>query len=337
MDNIETGKFIGKKDSLLFTCPKCGNGALLMLKNTTKGSSSKSNGLECTKCERRYPIIDGIPRLVDLDNYSESFGYQWNIHVRTQLDSYTGLSISRDRLYAATGWRDAPLTDDVVLEAGSGAGRFTEVLVKTGADIYSFDYSRAVDANKINNGTNETLTLFQGDIFNIPFDDNTFDHVLCLGVIQHTPDPKVAFYSLASKVKPGGKLYIDVYTRSWYHLLHWRYLLRPLTKRIDRQLLYKIVKTVTPKLVPLSKLFGRFGSRLVPIVQFSHLGLKDDINNEWAILDTFDMYSPAHDHPQSLSTIQSWFDDLGFTDTKVWYGDNGVVGRGTKPYIKSPS
>ena len=325
--------------SLMFFCQKCRKSRLTWQNIVSNdGSSAK---LICASCGAEYPVLDGIPRFVDNDNYSESFGYQWNVHIKTQLDSYTGLPISRDRLYAATGWVDSPLDDDaVVLEAGSGAGRFTEVLVKSGADIYSFDYSRAVDANKTNNGTAENLTLFQGNIFNIPFDDCTFDHVLCLGVIQHTPDPKAAFYSLASKVKPGGKLYIDVYTRSWYHILHWKYILRPLTKRMNRKKLYNIVATVTPRLVPLSrllrKLFGRFGSRLVPIVQFSHLGLNEDVNNEWAILDTFDMYSPAHDHPQSLSTIQSWFDDLGFIDTKVWYGDNGVVGRGTKPYINKP-
>ena len=34
-----------------------------------------------------FPIINGIPRFVELGNYSETFGFQWNKFVETQLDS----------------------------------------------------------------------------------------------------------------------------------------------------------------------------------------------------------------------------------------------------------
>lgn len=310
----------------VFFCTKCNSGQLSVIDNDT---------LQCDHCGSSYPIIDGIPRIVEMDNYSESFGYQWNIHQKTQLDTFTGLPVSRKRLYTATGWDETTRLDgQTILEAGSGAGRFTEVLVDTGASIFSFDFSRAVDANARNNGTAKNLTLFQGNIFSIPFVDNCFDHVFCLGVIQHTPDPEAAFFSLASKVRQGGFLYIDVYTRSWYHYLHWKYILRPLTVRMERQKLYNLISRIIPVLIPaarlLRKLFGRAGARLVPIVEFSHLGLSEELNREWAILDTFDMYSPAHDHPQSMATVRRWFETAGFTDIAVWYGDNGVVGRGRK-------
>ena len=82
------------------------------------------------------------------------------------------------------------------MEAGSGAGRFTEVLLQTGAEVFSFDYSNAVEANLSNNGEKLNLHLFQGDILNIPFPEEYFDKVICLGVLQHTPDPEKAFISL---------------------------------------------------------------------------------------------------------------------------------------------
>ncbi len=291
--------------------------------------------LICDSCPQRFPILEDIPRITEIDNYSESFGYQWNIHRKTQLDSYTGLPISTKRLYAVTHWNETTdLSGQTILEAGSGAGRFTEVLVKTKADLYSFDYSRAVDANAKNNGSAENLTLFQGNIFNMPFADKIFDHVFCLGVIQHTPDPEKAFFSLASKVKEGGYLYIDIYTQSWYHYLHWKYILRPLTMRMDREKLYRLISRVAPKLIPaakfLRKCLGRAGARLVPIVEFSHLGLTKEINEQWAILDTLDMYSPAHDHPKTKKTVEAWFKQAGFKEVDVFYGDNGVVGRGKK-------
>jgi hypothetical protein len=37
-------------------------------------------------------------------------------------------------------------------------------------------------------------------------------------------------------------------------------------------------------------------------------------------LDTFDMYFPAHDHPQSIATVRSWFEAVGFVDVSVRYG-----------------
>ena len=47
---------------------------------------------------RDYPIVNGIPRFVDRDNYASDFGSQWNRFSRTQLDSHSQLTLSEDRL-----------------------------------------------------------------------------------------------------------------------------------------------------------------------------------------------------------------------------------------------
>ena len=304
------------------------------------GSQFGENGavvesaLVCASCSTQHAIINGIPRFVTSENYADSFGYQWNKHRRTQLDSYTDLPLSSDRLFSVSGWSHR-YEGQLILEAGSGAGRFTEILLQTGAEVFSFDYSNAVEANFANNGSQPNLHLFQGDIFNIPFSEESFDKVICLGVLQHTPNPEKAFKNLARYVKPGGELVIDVYKATIFAYLHWKYALRPITKRIKKDKLYKTVSAVTPHLVPISatlrKVAGRGGARLVPIVEYSHLGLSPEINMEWAILDTFDMYSPAHDHPQKISSVRRWFTDVGLTDVTVRYGPNGIVGKGNKP------
>ena len=290
--------------------------------------------LRCANCQAAYPVRDGVARFVPAENYSQSFGLQWNRHRRTQLDSAIGKPISEHRLYQATGW-PRELRGQRILEAGSGAGRFTEVLCRTGAEIYSFDYSTAVDANKQNNGGAPILHLFQADIFHIPLRDASFDHVLCLGVLQHTPDPERAFLSLARHVKPGGDLVIDVYRRSLAAALQWKYLLRPITRRMDAARLYGIVEAVAPALVTptrwLRRFAGRAGARLSPIVEYSHLGLTPEQNVQWSVLDTFDMYSPAYDLPQSADTVRHWFGVAGFGQVEVFDGLNGVVGRGRRP------
>src|SRR5918999_1054183 len=98
-----------------------------------------------------YPIVDGIPRFVSSDNYSAAFGSQWKKYRLTQLDSHTGVPISTDRLKRCIGndlWTN--LNGKRILEAGCGAGRFTELLLERNAIVTSIDLSEAVDANQEN-------------------------------------------------------------------------------------------------------------------------------------------------------------------------------------------
>lgn len=317
-----------------YVCPKCHSGHLIIETSTDVESDNIDSGnIKCT-CGTTVPIIHSLPRFVPTSNYAESFGFQWNVHSKTQLDSYSGKSISHDRVFGVTGWaRD--LRGQRILETGSGAERFTEILVKTGAEIVSFDYSNAVDANSRNSGSNTNLALFLGGIFNIPLKPGSFDKVLCLGVLQHTPDPAAAFASLARFVRPGGRLIIDVYRKDLAALLQWKHLLRPITKRVNKKKLYKFIQKLTPILIPFASIFrkiaGRAAARFMPIVEYSHLGLSTELNEQWAILDTFDMYYPAHDHPQTLTSVERWFEQAGFTETSVRRGPNGIIGMGTRP------
>jgi len=323
-----------------FRCISCGAPSLTPLPQELIGEEIVEGSLLCNGCGVSYPIKNGIPRFVSNENYSQSFGFQWNKHAKTQLDSYTGLPISRKRLLDTTGW-PTDLSGQVILEAGCGAGRFTEVLLRTGAEIFSFDYSTAVEANWRNNGHSLDLHLFQADIYNVPLRPASFDKVLCLGVLQHTPDPEGAVKSLAKYVRPGGELVVDIYKKSLQSMLHWKYLLRPLTKRMNQEALYKAINQTVPLLLPiarsLQRLLGRAGARLLPIVEYSYLGLSEELNMEWAILDTFDMYSPAHDHPQSARTLERWLREAELADIAVQPAWNGWAAKGHRPRQHQPS
>jgi SAM-dependent methyltransferase len=317
-----------------FRCISCTSSTLTLLPEKSLGEEIVKGSLVCQRCAASYPIRDGIPRFVSGENYSQSFGFQWNRHVKTQLDSYTGRPISQKRFFDTTGW-PIDMSGQVILEAGAGAGRFTEVLLTTKAEVFSFDYSSAVEANWQNNGHVHSLHLFQADIYNIPLRLASFDKVLCIGVLQHTPDPEGALKSLAKHVRPGGELVVDIYKKSLPSMLHWKYLLRPLTKRMNQEALHEAIARAMPFLLPIARslrrLAGRVGARLVPIVEYSHLGLPSGLNMEWAVLDTFDMYSPAHDHPQSARTLKRWFKEADLVDIVVRPSPNGLAGKGRRP------
>lgn len=318
-------------------CPRCGAGGLSL---DPAGDPEVLQGrITCPSCEAAYDVEGGVPRFVDRSSYADSFGMQWTIHQKTQLDSHTGRSVSRDRLFAVSGWAQ-DLSGQLILEAGSGAGRFTEVLAATGATVLTFDLSAAVEANYANNGAHPRVHVFQADIYGLPVRQAAFDKVLCLGVLQHTPDPERSFRSLISHLKPGGEIVFDVYPRRLRTLLQAKYLLRPITRRMDQARLYRIVSRLVPPLIAptafLKSKLGRLGARLSPILEYSHLRLPPDLNRAWAILDTFDMYAPAHDHPQSLRMVTRWFESSGFTDFRADYGPNGIVARGAAPASTSP-
>jgi SAM-dependent methyltransferase len=319
-------------DFAAYSCPSCQSPL------EPREPRSPAAVLACPGCDLRFPIVRGIPRFVPAENYAGSFGYQWNVHRRTQLDSYTGLPISADRLFSVTGWPRS-MQGQVILEAGSGAGRFTEVLLATGAEVYSFDLSSAVDANYANNGRLRNLHLFQASIDRIPFPKRHFDKVMCLGVLQHTPDPEKSFSHLVEMVRPGGEIVIDIYALDALALLQWKYVLRPITKRMNGERLYRTIERAVPLLLPtarvLGKLLGRAGRRVMPIVEYSHLGLTPELNRQWAVLDTFDMYAPAHDHPRSLREVERWFAAAGLAEVTVRRGPNGVVAKGRRPAIAS--
>jgi len=323
-------------------CPACNaSGAFRVRGDVVDRSEVKDGYLICGHCARDYAIRNFVPRFVGDKNYARSFGFQWNKHATTQIDRANGNELSRRRFFAATAWPEV-MRGQKLLEAGSGAGRFTAIAADTGADVFSFDYSNAVDANLANNGRRENVHLLQADIVNIPLPRRFFDRVLCLGVLQHCPDPWIAFQSLVTHLAPGGQIVIDVYSLKWRTLFHPKYWLRPITTRMSEERLHKRVTWAVPKLLPLKRwltdrvTLGRYLAYSLPVAyQHEWRELANEHGaayiEELSILDTFDWYSPAHDHPQTLSRVRQWFKSAGLENVSVAYGPNGIVGRGSQP------
>jgi 2-polyprenyl-3-methyl-5-hydroxy-6-metoxy-1,4-benzoquinol methylase len=48
----------------------------------------------------------------------------------------------------------------------------------------------------------------------MPFRLGSFDKLFCFGVLQYTPDVRVAFFALPPMLKPGGEMVVDVYKKN---------------------------------------------------------------------------------------------------------------------------
>jgi len=273
------------------------------------------------------------------DGYAESFGDQWNRWRRVQLDSVTGKPLSRARLFEGTGWPE-DLGGQTVLELGCGAGRFTEVLLDAGAEVWAVDASSAVDAARANLGEQERLHLAQADLFDLPLEQGAFDRVLCFGVLQHTPAPQAAF---VMATQYGGWFAADVYRKQPY-VDRWsaKTLWRPLTTRLPRDRLRRIVEWYVPRWLPLDTRLarvpklGRFLTAVVPCWNYTGLyPLDEEELVAWAVLDTFDALSPRYDEAQTLETVQEWVRDAELADADVRYGGNGIIVTGRRPSARA--
>lgn len=62
-------------------------------------------------------------------------------------------------------------------------------------------------------------TLIEGDVFNLPFEAESFDIVISQGVLHHTSDPYKGFRGLVKICKTGG--FVDIYLYNKWN--HWRH------------------------------------------------------------------------------------------------------------------
>ena len=205
--------------------------------------------------------------------------------------------------------------------------------------VVSFDFSSAVNANYKSNGHYENLLIVQANIFEMPFEENFFNRVFCFGVLQHTPDPQKAFSKLVQIKKKDGHICTDIYLYSFMKMISSpKYLVRKFTKQMDPVKLYKYTERYISFMWPLAlqimkipKLGKMINWRLM-IADYSHLLRNADkqMLKEWAILDTYDMISPAYDFPATLKTFRRWHVDNNLVNIDVHYGYNGIEGRARK-------
>jgi SAM-dependent methyltransferase len=319
----------------LLRCPRSAE-KLVLEQPVYRDGQIYSGELVSESGQCRYPIREFIPRFVPEANYAANFGMQWNKFRQTQLDSFSGQSISASRFWKATGWRPEELSGQWVLDAGCGAGRFAEVALQAGARVVALDYSSAVDACYQNLRHYPNLHLVQGDIYALPLPKGYFPLVYSLGVLQHTPDVARAFAALPPMLRQGGRLCADFYWKRLRTMLHTKYLLRPLTKRLPQERLFAILQRAVPSLLALSQGLGslpgagRLLKRLVPVADYTGIyPLSGPQLKEWALLDTFDMLAPEYDNPQTVASVRIWFEQAGLSGISVFH-EGHLVGRGER-------
>jgi ubiquinone/menaquinone biosynthesis C-methylase UbiE len=285
-------------------------------------------------------IRSGIPRFVHQETYAENFGVQWNEFRKVQLDSFTNIPLSRDRLKRILGKHFDNLQEKIVLEAGCGAGRFTEVISGLCQNVVAVDISSAVDAAKLNlSGHKNNCFFIQADILDLPVKPDYFDAAICIGVLQHTPNSLESLREIVRCVKPGGWIFIDHYKLKFKNLYPpmggFGNVFRLFVKRMEPRDALLITRKWVDFFFPLhwkfrnSSLIQQILFRISPVrFYYPWLGLKsrqDYLN--WAILDTFDGSADKYKRRRTKRQLLKEINQLGVSNIEVWEGGNGLEAR----------
>jgi SAM-dependent methyltransferase len=310
----------------LIVCPECG--AELRLENGTWGGAEVESGdLSCDR-GHRYPIRKFVPRFVSQDDYADAFALEWNEFRTAHLERYTGLDYLDRQFREFLDFPPEKLDGRLVLDAGCGLGRFSDVVLKYGGRVVAVDLSGAIDAAFENLNGRGDIHFLQADIFKLPFRAESFDFVYSWGVLHHTPDPPAAFQALPALVRPGGKLMTFVYASYNKAYLVVTNFYRRLTTRLPQRLLLRLSYLAVPLYyVGKVPVVGPFITRILMPVSVN------PPTHRWRVGNTFDLYSPKYAATYTHVEVHEWFERAGFDQIRPVAPEGGVSYIATKPPV----
>lgn len=272
------------------------------------GAPMRLEGDEMIGSEVRVEILDSIPRFVPSKNYSTgNFAMLREKHGTLQFDSKNGTKYRYNTILERTGWPPGFFKGKTVLECGCGAGPDTEVLLSLGARVVAVDLYP--DRALRNIGERDDACFVQASIMDLPLKERSFDIVFCHQVLQHTPDPKKTMEHILKFVKVDGAAMVYSYAKTFWKLVNIKYLLRPLTVRMDTERLYRFIRWYAPLAYRLTNQLHKLPwgqpacyacipfSNMTYEKQFSHFTNQQFI--EYGIHETFDALTPKYDIPLS--------------------------------------
>lgn len=117
---------------------------------------------------------------------------------------------------AAESWRTAvtrwlgPLEPGLVLDLGSGSGRFSPLLAEwLGCDVAGVEPSGGMREAAIRDAAHPRVNYVAGDAENIPLTDASCDAAWLGYMIHHVPDLPRCAHELARVIKPGGLVLVS--------------------------------------------------------------------------------------------------------------------------------
>ena len=268
--------------AIQLVCPICGDGL-----------GPLAEPISCPSCHHAFANDDGIPLLFwqndwppgksDVTSAMQAFYEKTPFPNYDELDDRSALQEKARRgVFAKLLDEQIPFGSSV-LEVGCGTGQLSNFLGMTwGRTVFGADAclnslkmgEHFRRANQIQN-----VTFLQMNLFRPVFRPESFDFVICNGVLHHTSDPFLGFQSIARLVKRGGFILVGLYNK------------------------YSRLTTDFRRMV-----FRSSGDRF----QFLDRRLRDKNANSTRKHTWFlDQYKNPHESKHTFGEIQRWFEMSG--------------------------
>ena len=103
-----------------------------------------------------------------------------------------------------------------IIDVGCGGGILTEGLAKQGADALGIDLSEELvdvaDLHGLESGVSAHYKKISAEAM-AEQEPSSFDHVTCMEMLEHVPDPASIISACATLVKPGGMVFFSTLNR----------------------------------------------------------------------------------------------------------------------------
>ncbi|GGB13127.1 bifunctional 2-polyprenyl-6-hydroxyphenol methylase/3-demethylubiquinol 3-O-methyltransferase UbiG [Allosediminivita pacifica] len=147
----------------------------------------------------------------DLSIYDGAAEQWWSDEIRW-VRTLKNLVPARMRWFS----RHVRWTGKRVLDVGCAGGFMAEALAGAGAEVTGIDPAekalKAARAHAARNGL--SISYDRGSGENLPYDDGTYDAVVCVDVLEHVDDPLRVLAEAARVLRPGGRFFYDTINRN---------------------------------------------------------------------------------------------------------------------------
>jgi SAM-dependent methyltransferase/uncharacterized protein YbaR (Trm112 family) len=314
--------------------------------------SSEAAELTCAG-GHRFPIRDGVPRLVPVDagplgdqtGTFDSFSAKWSRvdseEVRQRVAAQHRWYVERFGFGDEDGLAAFLAGKRTILEAGTGLGgdaaRFARL---SDATVVGLDLSESIVTAQREFGAAPNLSFIQADLLRPPLQPEAFDFVSADQVVHHTPDAHAAVRSLAGLLRPGGVLAFYVYKRK-----------APLREYADDYLRERTTRMSVEDCMDVSAGMSELGRKLselnatitlergIPLLgiepgehdvqrliywHFLKCFWNDDFSENLNDLVNFDWYHPPYASRHTEEEVRGWCDGLGLAIEHIDVGDAGI-------------
>jgi SAM-dependent methyltransferase len=248
----------------------------------------------------------------DQDRTKAAYALQWN--------RYRILRPEEDRatFAARAGVAASELAGRTVLDAGCGMGRYLRVAAE-GAPrlLIGMDLSWATRAARELTGGLEGVASVRGDLLRPPLEVGAFDFIYSLGVLDHTPDPRAAFLTLAGLLKPGGRIAVWVYPKEKPAVEAMMNAQRAVSSRLPLPVLIALSRALAPIGGLKRRLMAsrhRAIERAGVALHYLTIGVSMHPDPEVRVCDTLDWYAPRFVSRHTTGEVAGWFEAAGLVD-----------------------